>query len=215
MAEATTTKVHAEDLVPVRSRISWGAILGGAMVSLAIFYLLNLLGAAIGISVVGTNAEDRLGWGAVIWATLTTLIALFLGGWVSSQLAVGENRLEAAMYGVILWGTLFTMLIALMVGGVRMGLTGVVALGTNPHITQTAEREVNRQAVPPREMAEQARSEIRDLATSEQATQAAWWSFGGILLSMIAAVGGAVAGAGPTLVLQRVFVRQTATATRS
>jgi hypothetical protein len=217
MAEAP--KLHAEDVMPVRSRVSWGAILAGAMVALAVFYLLSLLGVAVGISMTGTNWEDRLGVGAVVWATLTTLIALFLGGWVASQLAVGENKLEAAIYGVILWGTVFTALLALVVNGVNLGFTGIVALGSNPHLTETAERNV--QGTTPEakratveEKAEQYRREIRREATSSQATQGAWWAFGGILLSMIAAVGGAVAGAGPTMVLQRVFVRQPVPANR-
>lgn len=206
------SKVHAEDLLPVRSRISWGSILGGAMVALAIFYLLNLLGAAIGISVTGTRAEDRLGIGALIWTTLTTLVALFLGGWVASQLAAGENKVEAGIYGVILWGTVFTLLLALMMGGVRLGFTGVVALGSNPNINRADEMGAGANPGRPETFPEKAiryRDTVRDLATREDATQAAWWAFGGILLSMIASVGGALAGAGPTLVLQRLFVRHT------
>jgi hypothetical protein len=210
-----TPAVQAEDLVPVRSRVSWGAILAGAMVALAVFYLLSLLGAAIGISMTGTNWEERLGIGAVVWATVTVLIALFLGGWVASQLAVGENKIEAAIYGVILWGTVFTVLLGLSLSSVRLGFTGIVQLGSNPHLTGEAQRQMTARSATPDRMANRAESAIRDAATSEQASQAAWWAFGGILLSMIAAVGGAVAGSGPTLVLQRAFVRQAAPAARA
>src|SRR5262249_5465504 len=133
MAEPST-KIQAEDLMPVRSRVSWGAILAGAMVALSVFYLLSLLGAAIGISMTGTNLQQRLGGGAVVWATVTVLIALFLGGWVASQLAVGENKLEAAIYGVILWGTVFTVLLVLSLNTVSLGFTGIVTLGSNPEV---------------------------------------------------------------------------------
>jgi hypothetical protein len=215
---AEVQKVHAEDLLPVRSRVSWGAILAGVMVSLAVFYLLNMLGAAIGISVAGSTARERLGLGAVIWATVATLIALFLGGWVTSQLAVGENRTEAAIYGVILWGTVFTLMLVLMLNSVRLGFTGIVALGSNPHITRAVEGQTeganaNDKMATAREKARRYGAEIQDAATSEEATQAAWWSFGGILLSMIAAVSGSVAGSGPTLVLHRLFVRRPVSAT--
>jgi len=209
MAEPST-KIQAEDLMPVRSRVSWGAILAGAMVALAVFYLLSLLGAAIGISMTGTNWEERLGVGAVVWATVSVLIALFLGGWVASQLAVGENKLEAAIYGVILWGTVFTVLLVLSLNTVSLGFTGIVTLGSNPEVVKAA-----RDAMPnPEKLATETREELRQKA-DDQTKRAAWWAFGGILLSMIAAVGGAVAGAGPTLVLQRIFVRETtATAIR-
>ncbi len=205
------SKIQAEDLMPVRSRVSWGAILAGAMVALAVFYLLSLLGAAIGISMTGTNWEERLGVGAVVWATLSVLIALFLGGWVASQLAVGENKLEAAIYGVILWGTVFTVLLALSLNAVTLGFTGIVSLGSNPEVLEAARGETPT----PEKMATETRDEYRKRA-DDQTKRAAWWAFGGILLSMIAAVGGAEAGAGPTLVLQRILVRETtATATRT
>jgi hypothetical protein len=132
------------------------------------------------------------------------LIALFLGGWVASQLAVGENKLEAAIYGVILWGTVFTALLVLSLNTVNLGFTGIVSLGSNPE----AMKATQAQTPTPDQIARATQEQIRARA-DDRSKRAAWWAFGGILLSMIAAVGGAVAGAGPTLVLQRVFVRQT------
>ena len=48
---AVDSAVHAEDLVPVRSRISWGAIVAGSVLALALYFLLTLLGGAVGLSV--------------------------------------------------------------------------------------------------------------------------------------------------------------------
>jgi hypothetical protein len=210
----TTSDIHAEDLVPVRSRVSWGAIFAGAMVALAVYFLFNLLGAAVGLSVRGYVGENKLDTAGIIWGVLATLISLFLGGWVTSQLAVGENKMEAAIYGVILWGVIFAMLLGLMVTGLQLGLTGMVAVASGQPNARGAAQDVPsvealERAGVPRDQIDRVRNSLQGLSP-ETVAQAAWWAFGGTLLSMVAAVAGAVAGSGPTLVLRRVVVRTTA-----
>ena len=46
---STTPTLKATDLLAVKSRVSWGAISAGAMVALAIYFFLTLLGLAIGL----------------------------------------------------------------------------------------------------------------------------------------------------------------------
>ena len=46
-----TAMPRTEDLFSVGSRISWGAILGGGLVSLALYFMFATLGAAVGLSV--------------------------------------------------------------------------------------------------------------------------------------------------------------------
>jgi hypothetical protein len=81
------TPVHAEDVIPVRSRISWSAVVAGAAVALAVYLLLTLLGTAIGLSVHDRVADRSFNIGAVVYAILVTAGALFLGGFVASQMA--------------------------------------------------------------------------------------------------------------------------------
>src|SRR5262245_20430189 len=100
MAENVT--VRAEDVLPVRSRISWGAILGGTMVAVALYVLLGLLGVAAGFSVSPHTTDRQLTVGAAIWAVFSILVALFVGGWSISQLTAGESRCEAAFYGLVM-----------------------------------------------------------------------------------------------------------------
>ena len=223
---ATTVNVaRAEDLLPVGSRVSWGAIFAGAMVALAVYLLFSVLGTAIGLTVSRQVEADELGTGAAIYAILVNLIALFVGGWVTSQCAVGENKLEAAVYGVILWGLVFAILLWLMVSGVRMGFNAVINEASGggsrvaaPQITSDGLRSVgigSGQAQTPGvsgqpTAAAGAPTDLRAVASDPRTVEAAWWTFAGILLSMLAAIGGALAGSGPSVILRRVVVGTTA-----
>src|SRR4051812_28132784 len=85
---AEQSQVHLEDLVPVRSRISWGAILAGGVLALAVYLILTLLGGAIGLSVADSVRGSTLATGAAVWAIASIALALFAGGCVASQLSV-------------------------------------------------------------------------------------------------------------------------------
>jgi hypothetical protein len=214
---ADNARVHVEDVLPVRSRVSWGAIFAGAMVALALYFLLTLLGGAVGLSVGGRVRPETLGTGAAVWAVLATVVSLFVGGYVTSQCSVGENRFEAVLYGVILWGVLFAMLMWLMASGVRAGFTAMVGmsqatLAVTGDASSRGWEEAARQAGVSQDQiddwrkkapdgAGQARQVAEDAATRQAAadatTRVTWWAFLGTLVSMLASVAGAYFGAGP------------------
>jgi hypothetical protein len=208
---AETVTVRAEDMVPVRSRISWGAIFAGAVIALATFLVLTLLGGAIGLSISDNVERDTLSTGAATWAILATAIALFIGGMVTSQCTVGENKMEAVVHGIIMWGVVLAMIIWMATTGARtgfsamIGMTNVVQSSTNITLEEAARRAGVSQT-----QIDQWRSSVanapRAAADPENqrqaanaATQASWWTLGGTLLSILAAVAGAIVGAGPAL----------------
>ena len=123
MADATTTP-KAIDLLSVKSRVSWGAIAAGAMIALAIYLILTLLGTALSLEVAVRGRNIDLQMGAAIYSIVSLLLAMFFGGWATSRLAVGESKLEAVLYGIILWGVLFTGLIWMFQRGRQPGLRG-------------------------------------------------------------------------------------------
>jgi hypothetical protein len=214
---ADHASVRVEDLQPVRSRVSWGAIFAGAAVALALYFLLTLLGGAIGLSVGGRVAAETVGTGAAVWAVLTTVLSLFVGGYVTSQCSVGENRFEAALYGVILWGVLFGMLLWLMASGVRAGFNALVGMTQATQAvagegSATGWEEAARRAGVPQERIDEWRAKAPEAgdkarraaedpenrqAAADAATRVSWWAFLGTLASMLASVAGAYAGAGP------------------
>jgi hypothetical protein len=119
--------LRAVDVLSVRSRVSWGAISAGAMVALAVYFVLTLLGVAIGLEG-AVRGQPNLGFGAALYSIITLLLAMFLGGWSVSRLAVGESKLEAILYGVILWGVLFLGMFWLVSVGVRVGFGAILGL---------------------------------------------------------------------------------------
>src|SRR5687768_14078665 len=89
-------------------RISWGAIFAGVIIAMAVQFLLSLLGTGIGMSTVDPAQGDSpstgaFGIGAGIWWTVSSLIALFIGGWAAGHLAGNPLKKDGALHGFLTW----------------------------------------------------------------------------------------------------------------
>lgn len=89
-------------------RISWGAIFAGVIIAMAVQFLLSLLGAGIGMSTIDpvqgdTPSAGAFGIGAGIWWTVSSLIALFIGGWAAGHLAGNPVKGDGALHGFLTW----------------------------------------------------------------------------------------------------------------
>lgn len=221
--------VNTEDVMPVASRISWGPIVAGAVVALSLYFLLTLLGAAIGFSISDKTTTDGLAVGAAIYAIAITALCLFAGGMVASQLSVGENKLEGALYGILVWALVFAMLMWLMASGVRAGFNAMVGVATAGTVAadvtarnttqgdweKTAKEAgfTQEQINNVKEKAKDAKAEVKETVNDpaerekaareagQAATTVSWLTFGGTLIAMLAAVAGGRFGAGPTFQL--------------
>lgn len=219
---ATDSTVHTEDMIAVNSRISWGAIAAGAVLALSLYFLLTLLGAAVGFSISETVDAQNIRSSAVIYAIVITAISLFAGGYVASLLTVGENKSESILYGLLVWAVVFAMMVTLMTAGVRAGFNAMMGIATAGQVgtANTTSRDweaAARQAGVPQErinewraQAQNAPNAARQAANDPQnqqaaldaATRVSWYSFFGVWISMMAAALGGYVGAGPML---RVF----------
>lgn len=213
------TRPRVEDLLSVGSRISWGAVLAGTVVALALQFLLAVLGAAVGVSISERIDPNNLQTAAVVWSIVTTCAALFIGGMVTSQFTVGENKLEALLYGIIMWAVLFVLLLVLAAGGsVRWSAMVGMAQLAQTASTQSWETAAQNAGIPPDQIKEWQRTlagEKKDATsasqrTAEATTRIAWYAFAGTWLSMLAAAVGSLVGAGPTFRLAPVGSRPTA-----
>lgn len=115
-------------------RLSWGAILAGAIIVLAIQLLLSLLGIGIGLSMVdpaqgGTPAAGSFGFGAGVWWVLSYLLALIAGGYVAARLAASIVPLDGMLQGLVTWAVALMLTVYLLtsaVGGIIGGAFNVV-----------------------------------------------------------------------------------------
>lgn len=214
-SETTAPAVGVEDVAGVRSRISWGAILGGAVVAVAVYLVLTFLFTAIGLSLTEAGVRDRTALGGAAAAALVTVFAsLFVGGWVTAQLTAGETQREAMIYGVLTWAVVTGFFLMAVGAGVRGGyfvvVSGTLAAQNNGAIQQQGVeqnlralgvRQETIDAVKTQADPERLKAQANDPAVQEQAKDAlvaaSWIAFAGTLLSVASAVGGAVVGSGP------------------
>jgi hypothetical protein len=114
-------------------RISWGAIFAGTIAAIAIQLLLSLLGAGFGAATInpqqGQQPGQGLAIGAAIWFVLSSIISLFLGGWIAGRLAGIPNKQDSALHGFVTWALASLVLVYLLstaIGGLLGGAASVL-----------------------------------------------------------------------------------------
>ena len=163
----TTTLLGAGGGAHTHRRISWAAIFGGVILVVVVQLLLSMLGAGIGLSTVNVNAgstpdASSFGIGAGLWWLISSIIALFLGGYVAAWLAGIEIRFDGLLHSLVTWGiaTLLTIyLLSSAVGGIIGG--GFSALGS---VTSAAGSGISSAAKPLAQAAGVSPDAIRDQA---------------------------------------------------
>ncbi|QKZ14029.1 YrzE family protein [Spirosoma sp. KUDC1026] len=96
-------------------RISWSAVFAGVLVAIVSQMLLTLLGLGIGLSTIDPVTEKNpaagLGAGSAIWYIISSLLSLFIGGWIAGRLASAPRLFDGIIHGVLTWclATLLTI----------------------------------------------------------------------------------------------------------
>jgi hypothetical protein len=239
-------------------KVSWGGIFGGVLVAIGLLLLLAALGVAIGISAAqpGETEASTLGLGAGIWAGVSLLVALFVGGMVATRIGAISDGATGFFEGALVWVVSVLLMVYFagsgvsmlaggafqMVGGAAQAIGGAVqgqsvdvsgsvdqivqrlkdpktaqqiasATGmpqseVQATLSETAQRVENNRDNPAQAAAEAraGMAQLMDKAKSSgaleqkaeevkpQATRAAWITFGALVLSLLAAVLGAMGG---------------------
>lgn len=117
-------------------RISWGAIFAGVVVALVIELGLGILGLGIGLGVINPATEQApfagVGIGAGIWFAISTVIALFAGGWVAGKMAGYPRSTTGFLHGMVMWGLATLLSFYFMTTAIGMlvsGVAGVIGRG--------------------------------------------------------------------------------------
>jgi hypothetical protein len=123
------------DAAPLARRISWGAVLAGVVVALAVGLTLNLLGLGIGATTIDATARDTpgaasLGIGAAVWILVANLLALGVGGYVAARLSGASDGTDSSLHGLAVWGACALVSVALL-GNVAVGLASSAARGAS------------------------------------------------------------------------------------
>ncbi|MBW4649741.1 MAG: hypothetical protein KME06_13775 [Kastovskya adunca ATA6-11-RM4] len=168
-------------VVDYHDRVRWGPIIAGIVIAIATQLILSALGAAIGFSARAAN-----GWAVGIWAIVSLLISLFLGGWVMARTCGPMNSKTALLNGAILWATTLAVSSWLLASGVT-GAFGAVAANAGEVLNQVQQPggvELPNQA-----------PNINEAQVAANAARASWSFIIGSLLGLAAAMIGASVGA--------------------
>jgi len=165
-------------------RISWGAILAGAVLALVIQLALSLLGLGIGLGTIDPLTEQNpmagIGIGAGIWWVVSMLVSLYLGATVASRLAGMPRSTDGMLHGLLTWSvvTLLTFyLLTTAVGRIIGGVTGVAgralsSVGSGlaavaPEAGKAIKGELKEQGIDLNDVKQQARLLLRQTGKAE------------------------------------------------
>jgi hypothetical protein len=177
--------------------LAWGAIVGGFLIGLTTFAILNLLGLALGLSAFdagqaateGTAPASQFGLNSTVWAGISSILSFLVGGFAAARIADIFPRSRGAANGamVFLLSVPFAMLMAsLGISGVLGGLGGLaggvadVAAQQGPNLRGQAQATIT-----PADVSRAA----------EAARNAAWGALIGTLLALGAGALGGYFGA--------------------
>ena len=111
------------------TRLSWGSILAGVVIAVAVQLVLGILGTGIGLTMVDpvegtTPGAAGFGIGAGIYWLITTVVALGAGGYAAARVAGVHERFDALVHGLVVWGVTLILTLYLLtsaVGGIIGG----------------------------------------------------------------------------------------------
>ena len=118
-------------------RVSWSAVFAGVLVALVTQMLLTLLGLGIGLGTLDFTEEQNpasgLGTGSAIWYIVSSLLSLWLGGWVAGRLSSAPRMFDGVIHGVLTWCLvtlitfyLLTSAVGRIIGGTSRLVGGIV-----------------------------------------------------------------------------------------
>lgn len=119
---AGTITRHAANLIDVQGMsVSWGGIWGGVLVGMGLLFLLTALGLALGVSTVDAESDaGTLGTGAAVWAAISLLLSLYLGGMASTRIGAIFDKTTGLFEGTLVW--VLTLMIIVYLAGSGIGL---------------------------------------------------------------------------------------------
>ncbi|MBV8030316.1 MAG: hypothetical protein JO035_02285 [Betaproteobacteria bacterium] len=103
-------------------RVSWGGVWGGVLVTMGMLLILGSLGVAIGASTIDPSRADpaKVMTAAGIWGAASLLVALFIGGMVSTRIGMVYDGATGLFEGMLVW--IVTVILMGLFAGSGIGL---------------------------------------------------------------------------------------------
>jgi hypothetical protein len=125
---ATYTYRSTRNLARPVPLVSWKAVFGGLFIAFLTYTILISLGLGIGgLSLTGINVDNGitgLTVGAGIWLVASSLIALFVGGFVAARFTAFIGTRMAAMQALVVAATYFAIMVLEL--GIGLGYAGKI-----------------------------------------------------------------------------------------
>lgn len=120
--------------VEVEDRVSWGAIIAGAVCALALQIVFTLMTTGMGLSMVSDGSAEGAGWGAGLFFAVTAVASMFAGGSIAGRLSGAGALPTAALHGIVVWALV-------MVGVTWLGVsaTGAALRGAGQVVQATGQ----------------------------------------------------------------------------
>ena len=117
-----TTLHRSANLIDVQGMsVSWGGVWGGVLIGMGLLMLLTALGLALGVSAVDPNSDTQsLGTPAAIWAAISLLLALYIGGMASTRIGAIFDKTTGMFEGTLVW--VLSLLLIVYLAGSGIGL---------------------------------------------------------------------------------------------
>jgi hypothetical protein len=169
-SEATAVAYRAGDLV------RWGPVWAGLLLALSIQLVLGSIGLAVVLTVFDPTAANFIPRAATtlsIWAAVSGLIALFIGGYVAGRMAAVLGFRNGLVQGSLVWA--LAVVAGMILGAAGVG--GLLSMASISNLMQSLQLggEVARRA-------------------ATMAAGSAWWFVVGAVVAWAAAASGGVLG---------------------
>jgi len=174
------------EAVQMKDRVRWGPILAGVLTTITSMIILTVLGLAIGLSAFEPNdaGDNTVSTAAAVWGALSALISFFLGGWVAAKASAVAGAPSGGLNGLIVGVATIVLLIWMISTGLG-NLFG--SLGVNVSEISNLGTTIQNQT-PDVDPAQVARDNY------DEARNTAWGTLIGLVLPLLAAVGGGIVG---------------------
>jgi polyhydroxyalkanoate synthesis regulator phasin len=167
-------------------RISWGAVIGGTLMVVAVQLLLSMLGLGLGLTTIdpaqgpgGSPEASTMGTTAVVWWAVTYLVALIIGGYVAARLAGAFEKTDGVLHGLLTWALALVVsfwLLTSAIGGIIGGAFNVVGnavSGITSTVADAVPQVANASGLSPEQVQQRVQDLMRPADQTGQSPEAA------------------------------------------